>query len=118
MFFVFELLGKESISWDNLQFAFLCSSALMIVMILWSLKDLKGFSNSSTEYFRLLGFEKPSLVNLNYPYFSEMLDKDGEGAPEEWWNMCEYQYRNMFSVRAAIKAGTAKLISPKRAKKK
>jgi hypothetical protein len=103
--------------WMLFSYFFLGGLGLAAIMFLWSLKDLSGASNESTEYFRLLGFEKPHLVNLNFPYYSEMLNKDGE-PPPEWWDMSEYQYRNMYSLRAATKAGAARLISPKRAKRK
>ena len=116
-FVIFWLIGGKEALWETMQMSLFGGGAICLLMTLWSFKDLSSTADSSTEYFRLLGFEKPSLVNLNYPYFSEMLNKDEE-PPEEWWDMCEYQYRNMFSVRAAAKAGTAKLISPKRAKRK
>jgi hypothetical protein len=41
----------------------------MIVMALWPFKGVKGIAEPSTEYFRLLGFEKPESVNLNFPYY-------------------------------------------------
>lgn len=88
---------------------------LMAVMTLWSFKDLKAIAGPSTEYFRLLGLADPAGVNLNnHIYFYENLREcraRGEQPPASWYNSSPYQYRNIYSLSAAIKAGKAKLLS-------
>lgn len=82
------------------------------IMALWSFKDLKAIAGPSTEYFRLMGFKSPESVNLNFPYVTEIeeeYEERGEELPVAWQNtISEYQYRNVYSLRAAIKAGKAK----------
>ena len=101
---------------EIMQLTLLGGGAFYLLMTLWSFKDVKGIAGPSTEYFRLLGFEKPESVDLNFPYqyaiWKECLER-GEETPKEWSGVkSEYEYRNVYSLRAAIKAGKAKLRSP------
>jgi len=94
----------------------MAGGAICLLVTLWSFKDLKAFAGPSTEYFRLLGFEKPESVSLNFPYkyaiYEECLELEKE-TPKAWNGVkSEYEYRNVYSLRAAIKAGKAKLRSP------
>ena len=83
------------------------------IMALWSFKDLKAIAGPSTEYFRLLGLADPAGVNLNnHIHFYECLREcraRGEEPPASWYSSRPYQYRNIYSLGAAIKAGKAKL---------
>jgi hypothetical protein len=107
---------KDGDYFKTFLFFAMAGGGLMIVMTLWSFKDLKSIAGPSTKYFRLLGFENPESVNLNFPYkyaiYEECLAR-GEETPKPWDGvMCEYESRNIYSLRAAIKAGKAKLLSP------
>jgi hypothetical protein len=100
---------------ELMQLSLFGGGALFLLMTLWSFKDVKAMAGPSTEYFRLLGFENPESVNLNFPYEyairEECLER-GEETPKAWKGVkCEYENRNVYSVRAAIKAGKAKLRS-------
>ncbi|MDR2209769.1 MAG: hypothetical protein LBE22_12615 [Azoarcus sp.] len=116
MFVIFWLIGGKGSLWETMQMSLFGGGALCLLMTLWSFKDLKGIAGPSTEYFRLLGFENPESVNLNFPYkyaLYEECSERGEEVPKVWDRvMCEYEYRNVYSLRAAIKAGKAKLCSP------
>lgn len=116
MFVIFWLFGGKGSLWDSLQYSLFGGGALMIVMSLWSMKDLKAIAGPSTEYFRLLGFANPESTNLNFPYISAMrreYERKGEKIPDSWFYMSEYQYRNVYSVKEAVAAGKARLLSPK-----
>lgn len=90
------------------------TAGICLFVALWSIKDLKAIAGPSTEYFRLLGFADPESVNLNFPYHSALrreYERKGEKIPDSWFYMSECQYRNVYSVKEAIAAGKAKLIS-------
>jgi hypothetical protein len=109
------LVAEESFS-ELMQMTFFLGGAFCLLMTFWTSKDLKAIAGPSTEYFRLLGFENPESVNLNFPYYSAICREHavrGEMIPAAWGGVLSgYQYRNVFSLRDAIKAGKAKLLSP------
>lgn len=113
-FAVFWLFGGKGTLWETMQMSLFGGGALMAVITLWSFKDLKAIAGPSTEYFRLLGFENPESVNMNFPYYAEVeqeYSRRGEAVPKAWQGvLSECQYRNVYSVNAAIRARKAKLL--------
>jgi hypothetical protein len=115
-FATFWLIGGKGSLWETIQFSLAGGGALALIMAIWANRDLKALAGASTEYFRLLGFENPESVNLNFPYHSAArreYERKGEKIPDSWFYMSECQYRNVYSVKEAIAAGKAKLVSPK-----
>lgn len=113
-FAIFWMFSGKSSFWETMQYSFFGGLLLSFVMAVWSIKDLNAIAGPSTEYFRLLGFANPESVNLNFPYHSAArreFERKGEAIPESWYCMSEHQYRNVYSVKEAVAAGKATLLS-------
>ena len=115
---VIFLIGPKNNNYlDTFIEVLIYGGGFMTVMTLWSFSGLKAIAGPSTECFRMLGLADPEGVNLNnHIYFYEVL-RDyrarGEEPPDSWYNASPFQYRNVYSLRAAIKSGKVKLVSPK-----
>lgn len=115
-FSLFWLMGGKNGFFDNIKFSLITGAGISLILALWSIKDIKLVADRSTECFRLLGFESPESVNLNFPYHYRMQQdyiRRGERVPNSWYSMSGYQYRNVYSVEEAVEAGKARLRSSK-----
>jgi hypothetical protein len=106
-------------SWDVVIVGLVIMALIMVVMALWTGRDMKGLSDPSTQVFKLFGFDDPASVNLNkynahLVAMSDTLKPNRTQAEIEdrsFLDLAECQYRNVFNYKRAIDDGKLKLAS-------
>jgi hypothetical protein len=99
--------------WETLLFFSGINGGLCLFVGLWSIKDLRVIAGPTTEYFRLLGLARPETVNLNNFIARSVVRKECLAAkvpkPSEWAGFSPYEYRDVYSLKAAVTAGKVKM---------
>ena len=89
------------------------AACLVFVVVIWSIRDMRSISYPCNEYFGLLGFESPDRVDFSkviarYVITNECLKAEVR-RPPEWDGASYYEYRDVYSVKAAIAAGKVRM---------
>jgi hypothetical protein len=89
------------------------AACLVFFLIVWSIRDLKAISYPCNVHFGLLGIEEPETIDLSefiarYVITNECLRAKFR-RPPEWDGASYYEYRDVYSVKAAIAAGKLRM---------